>query len=378
MPLAVGASTIPIIAFAPITINWFGPESPLPRIADRRGHGLLPGHGQHRPRPDERRPGRARADALVCRERRRHPAPAPDPERPAVLVHRAQDRDDAGVIGAVVGEFFGGPRYALGIYITLRGGTSFGTRTPGRRSCSPACSGSGSTSRSWRWSGSLIPWQATQAGRWQVRDGTIAVGGWFGDGTRDEEERHMRRAVRLIALAAAATLAAAACTNAPARVDADAHPGQVPAPVGRPDPVRGLLRGGRPGLLQGPRARRHAAARRPEHQQRPGRRDRRRRHRHDLAAEHAPVARGRHRPRRRSPRSSSARGRGWPSFKAANITTPATHGRQEDRQLARRQRAGAVRRADQGRRSTRPRKTSSSRTSTCRACSRATSMSPRR
>src|SRR5439155_26110015 len=32
VPLAIGASTIPIIAFAPITLNWFGPESPLPRV----------------------------------------------------------------------------------------------------------------------------------------------------------------------------------------------------------------------------------------------------------------------------------------------------------------------------------------------------------
>ncbi len=32
LPVAIGASTIPIIAFAPITLNWFGPESLLPRI----------------------------------------------------------------------------------------------------------------------------------------------------------------------------------------------------------------------------------------------------------------------------------------------------------------------------------------------------------
>ena len=34
------------------------------------------------------------------------------------FVHRPPDRRDAGVIGAVIGEYFGGPRYALGIYIT--------------------------------------------------------------------------------------------------------------------------------------------------------------------------------------------------------------------------------------------------------------------
>ena len=32
LPVAIGASTIPIIAFAPITLNWFGPESLLPRM----------------------------------------------------------------------------------------------------------------------------------------------------------------------------------------------------------------------------------------------------------------------------------------------------------------------------------------------------------
>ena len=57
---------------------------------------------------------------------------------------------------------------------------------------------------------------------------------------------------------------------------------------------------------------------------------------------------------------------------------PASDGRQEDRQLAGRQRARALRGADQGRRSTRPRRTSSSRTSTCRGCSRATSTWRRR
>ena len=32
VPIAIGASTVPIIAFAPITLNWFGYESPLPRM----------------------------------------------------------------------------------------------------------------------------------------------------------------------------------------------------------------------------------------------------------------------------------------------------------------------------------------------------------
>ena len=32
VPVAIGASSIPILAFAPITINWFGSESVLPRM----------------------------------------------------------------------------------------------------------------------------------------------------------------------------------------------------------------------------------------------------------------------------------------------------------------------------------------------------------
>ena len=120
----------------------------------------------------------------------------------------------------------------------------------------------------------------------------------------------------MFALAAAAVLRRrglrAAVQRAPAR-RADA--GEVPAPVGGPVAVRGLLRGARPGLLQGPRARCHAAARRPERQQRPGRRDGRRRHRDRLAAE-ACSSRARAAPTScRSPRSSSARAPGWSSFK---------------------------------------------------------------
>ena len=89
LPVAIGASTIPIIAFAPITLNWFGPESLLPRDHDRRADGLVPGHGQHDPRPDERRSGRAGADVVVRGRRRPDAGQAARPERPAVLVHGA-------------------------------------------------------------------------------------------------------------------------------------------------------------------------------------------------------------------------------------------------------------------------------------------------
>ena len=118
--------------------------------------------------------------------------------------------------------------------------------------------------------------------------------------------------------------------------------------MGRPVAVRRLLRRDRPGLLQGPRARRLAAARRPEHQQRPGRRDRRRGHRDRLAAEHAPVARGRHGPGLDRPDLPALRDPDG-VVQGRQHHRSQEHGRQEDRQLARRQRARAVRGPDQGR-----------------------------
>ena len=69
LPVAIGASTIPIIAFAPITLNWFGSESLLPRITIVAVMVLFPVMVNTDPRPDERRSGRARADVVVRRAR---------------------------------------------------------------------------------------------------------------------------------------------------------------------------------------------------------------------------------------------------------------------------------------------------------------------
>ena len=67
LPLAIAASAVPIIAFAPLMNNWFGVAQPAVEDDDGGGAGLLPGHGQRDPRPDPGRAGGARADALVRR-----------------------------------------------------------------------------------------------------------------------------------------------------------------------------------------------------------------------------------------------------------------------------------------------------------------------
>ena len=89
------ASSIPIIAFAPITINWFGSESLLPRITIVALMVFFPVmvntvRGLTKVDP-------AALELMRSYARRRHPdaAQAAHPERDAVLVHRAADRDDA-------------------------------------------------------------------------------------------------------------------------------------------------------------------------------------------------------------------------------------------------------------------------------------------
>ena len=124
LPVAIGASAIPIIAFAPITINWFGPESLLPRMTIVAADGLLPGHGQHHPRADQGRSGRARAAGVVRRERDPDAAQAAGPNALPYWFTAFRIATTLSVIGAVVGEFFGGPLYSLGIYITLETGHS--------------------------------------------------------------------------------------------------------------------------------------------------------------------------------------------------------------------------------------------------------------
>jgi NitT/TauT family transport system permease protein len=118
VPLGTGASTIPIIAFAPIAQNWFGLDNPLARISIVALIVFFPvmvntirGLTEVDPAAIELMDSYAAGDFAVLR-RVRVPNALPywfTALRVAVTLS---------VIAAVVAEFFGGPLYALGIYLT--------------------------------------------------------------------------------------------------------------------------------------------------------------------------------------------------------------------------------------------------------------------
>jgi NitT/TauT family transport system permease protein len=124
LPIAIGASTVPIIAFAPITLNWFGPESVLPRLIIAAALVFFPvmantirGLTDVAPASLELMASYAAGDGQTLRKLR---VPNALPYWFTALRIAAT----LSVIGAVVGEFFGGPLYSLGIYITLETGHS--------------------------------------------------------------------------------------------------------------------------------------------------------------------------------------------------------------------------------------------------------------
>ena len=90
---------------------------PLLEDGDRGRPLLLPRDGEHAARADLGQPARDRADALVRgREHRGLPAGA-DPDVAAVHVHGLKVAAVLSMIGAIVGEYFGGPTNALGVSI---------------------------------------------------------------------------------------------------------------------------------------------------------------------------------------------------------------------------------------------------------------------
>lgn len=118
VPVAIGASSIPILAFAPITINWFGAESVLPRMTIAAVMVFFPvmvntvrGLTQVEPAALELMRSYAASEMEVLR-RVRIPNALP------YWFTALRIATTLSVIGAVVGEFFGGPLYSLGIYIT--------------------------------------------------------------------------------------------------------------------------------------------------------------------------------------------------------------------------------------------------------------------
>jgi NitT/TauT family transport system permease protein len=124
IPLGIGASTVPIIAFAPITLNWFGPESPLPRIIIVAVMVFFPvlvntirGLTEVEPDALELMASYAATDVQTLRKVR-------IPNALPYWFTALRIAATLSVIGAVVGEFFGGPLYSLGIYITNQTGIS--------------------------------------------------------------------------------------------------------------------------------------------------------------------------------------------------------------------------------------------------------------
>jgi NitT/TauT family transport system permease protein len=118
VPFGTAMSAVPIIALAPIMINWFGFESALPRIVIVALMTFFPvmvnsvrGLVSVDAAALELMASYAASERAVL-WRLRIPSALPywfTALRIAVTL---------AVIGAVVGEFFGGPRYAIGIYVT--------------------------------------------------------------------------------------------------------------------------------------------------------------------------------------------------------------------------------------------------------------------
>ena len=124
LPVAIGASAIPIIAFAPITLNWFGPESLLPRMTIVAVMVFFPvmvntirGLTNVEPAALELLSSYAASESQTLVKLR-------GPNAMPYWFTALRIATTLSVIGAVVGEFFGGPLYSLGIYITLETGHS--------------------------------------------------------------------------------------------------------------------------------------------------------------------------------------------------------------------------------------------------------------
>jgi NitT/TauT family transport system permease protein len=122
LPIAIGASTVPIIAFAPITLNWFGPESVLPRLVIVAIMVFFPvmantirGLTEVSPAAVELLTSYASSEVQTLRKLR-------VPNALPYWFTALRIATTLSVIGAVVGEFFGGPLYSLGIYIGLETG----------------------------------------------------------------------------------------------------------------------------------------------------------------------------------------------------------------------------------------------------------------
>jgi NitT/TauT family transport system permease protein len=118
MPFAIAANSVPIIAFAPIMNNWFGITNPASKMAivaiivffptminTVRGLTLID------QRQLELMQSYAAGEWKVLRSLR-------IPNALPFIFSALRVASSLSVIGAVVSEFFGGPRATLGVYIT--------------------------------------------------------------------------------------------------------------------------------------------------------------------------------------------------------------------------------------------------------------------
>jgi NitT/TauT family transport system permease protein len=118
LPVAIAANSMPIIAFAPIMNVWFNAENPVSRMAIVAVMVFFPimintvrGLTYVDPAALELMRSYAASEWQVLR-RVRAPNALP------YFLTALRIATTLSVIGAVVGEYFGGPRNALGIYIT--------------------------------------------------------------------------------------------------------------------------------------------------------------------------------------------------------------------------------------------------------------------
>lgn len=117
LPIGIAASSMPIIAFAPITNIWFDSQSPASRMAIVAVMVFFPmlvntvrGLTQVDPAALELMQACAASPRQVMLKVRL-------PNALPYIFTALKVATTLAVIGAVVGEYFGGPTYALGVYI---------------------------------------------------------------------------------------------------------------------------------------------------------------------------------------------------------------------------------------------------------------------
>jgi NitT/TauT family transport system permease protein len=118
LPFAIAANSVPIIAFAPILNNWFGVTTQLSKMMIVGIITFFPmminmmrGLTQVEPAAIELMRSYATSEWQVLLKVRW-------PNALPYMFNALRVCSTLSLIGAVVGEFFGGPRHALGVYIT--------------------------------------------------------------------------------------------------------------------------------------------------------------------------------------------------------------------------------------------------------------------